>query len=269
MHDHAVARTAVITSDLLGPFKGRVSRHRPARRHMREGVGASPVIGDREHALNGLNAENTVEAEHLVEGTDQATLGAGAVVAHDVNEKGVIQLTEIVDGIHQSTDLDIGVLHEARKGFHLQFEQLLLLLSQLVPILNFIRLVSKLGALGHDAHGLLTSQCFFTQCVPAVSKAALVLIPPLHGNMMRRMNGSRRVVDEERFIGCHGLLETHPGDRLVGHIGRKVIIGVVLTLKLGHTVENDRIPLIGLTGNKAVELVKARVSGPAEERAGD
>jgi hypothetical protein len=56
---------------------------------------------------------------------------------------------------------------------------------------------------------------------------------------------------------------------LVGHIGRKVIIGVVLTLKLGHTVENDRIPLIGLTGNKAVELVKARVSGPTEERTGD
>ena len=269
MHDHAVARTAVITSDLLGPFKGRVGRHCPARGHMRERVGTTPVIGDREHALNGLNAENTVEAEHLVEGTDQAAFRAGTIVAHDVNEQGVIQLTEIVDGIDQTADFDIGVLHEAGKGFHLQFEQLLLLLSELIPVLDFIGLASELSAFGHDAHGLLPSQCFFPQCVPAVSKAALVLIPPLHGNMMRRMNGSRCVVDEERFIGCHGLLETHPGDRLIGHIGRKVIIGVVLTLKLGHTVENDRIPLISLTRNEAVELVKARVSGPTEERTGD
>ena len=53
---------------------------------------------------------------------------------------------------------------------------------------------------------------------------------------MRRMNGSRCVVDEERFIGCQPAGNA-PGDRLVGHIGRKVIIGVVLTLKLGHTVK--------------------------------
>ena len=48
---------------------------------------------------------------------------------------------------------------------------------------------------------------------------------------------------------------------MVGHIGRKVIIGVVLTLKLGHTVENDRIPLIGLTGNVTEDFGVVFVAG--------
>ena len=86
MHHHAIAGTAVVTRDLLGPLEGGVSRHCPTRSHVREGVGTAPVIGDREHALYGLNTENTVQAKQLVEGTDQATLCTRTVVAHDVNK---------------------------------------------------------------------------------------------------------------------------------------------------------------------------------------
>ena len=51
--------------------------------------------------------------------------------------------------------------------------------------------------------------------------------------MVRSMNSSGRIVDEEGFFGRHGLLEFDPIDRLVGHIPGEVIVGVVLLFYFG------------------------------------
>ena len=159
------------------------------------------------------------------------------------------------------------MLHKAGKGLHLQFEQLLLLLGEFFPVLNFVGLASEHGAIWHNPHRFLPGQRFLTQRVPTVSKAAFVFITPLYGRMMRRVCCARRVINEERLIRRHRLLESHPRHRLICHIGGEVVVRVVLALDLGHPVINDGIPLVGLTANKAVELVEARVSRPAEERA--
>src|SRR5215510_11315173 len=52
---------------------------------------------------------------------------------------------------------------------------------------------------------------------------ALVLVGPLLGHMVWRVGGTRREVDEERFIGYERLLLRDPSHRLVGHVRHEVV----------------------------------------------
>ena len=87
--------------------------------------------------------------------------------------------------------------------------------------------------------------------------------------MVRRVRGARREVDEERFVGRHGLLVLDPGHRLVGHVGHEVVVRVVRQFDLGDAVVEVRRPLVGLAADEAVELVEALVRRPAVEGTGD
>ena len=76
-----------------------------------------------------------------------------------------------------------------------------------------------------------------------------------------------RVVDEERLVGRHRLLRLDPVDRLVGHVHGEVVVLHLRRLDLDRPVVDERIPLVGLAADEAVELVEALVRGPAIERA--
>ena len=83
---------------------------------------------------------------------------------------------------------------------------------------------------------------------------------------MRCVSRTGSKVHEERLLGGQRLLRSHPRDRLCRHIGREVV--VLLLLGLAHrsrSMDNHRIPLVGLTADEAVELVKARSGWPAIE----
>ena len=92
---------------------------------MWEGILAAPVIGPRQHAVDGLGAEQAVEVHELVVGAHESTLRARAVVAHDVDEERVVELAHFVDRIDEAADLVIGVLGEGGEGLHLNGEQTL------------------------------------------------------------------------------------------------------------------------------------------------
>ena len=103
---HAVAGSAVVRRHLLGPCERRVECDRPARRHVRIGLGRPPLV----HHLDevGHLFRNAVEVRHFVEEPVHAALGARPVVTHDVEDERVVQLAHILDGLDDSADLLVG-----------------------------------------------------------------------------------------------------------------------------------------------------------------
>ena len=77
---------------------------------------------------------------------------------------------------------------------------------------------------------------------------------------------ARCKVHEEGLVGCHRLLRLHPANGLVCHVVREVIALYVGRIHAGDAIVNQRVPLVGLTPDKAIKLVKTRVCRPAIER---
>src|SRR5262245_44130942 len=81
---------------------------------------------------------------------------------------------------------------------------------------------------------------------------------------MRRVRGTRRKVDEERFFWRSCLLLTDPPNRFfrkrLGEVPRRV---VVWHLKRGRVFEERRVPLIRLAALEPVEVVEPLPGGPA------
>ena len=83
------------------------------------------------------------------------------------------------------------------------------------------------------------------------------------------MGRARGEIHEERLVRRERLLELHPGDGLVGHVGHEVVAGVVRRGDAGHAVIERGIPLVGLAAEEPVEFVEARARRPAVGRSGD
>ena len=123
---------------------------------------------------------------------------------------------------------------------------------------------------GRDhAQLLLALERFVADRVPALVELALVLVGPFLRHVVRRMRRAGRVIDEERLVRRHRLLRLHPVDRLVGHVHGEVVVLHLRRVDLDRAVVDERVPLVGLTADEAVELVEALVRGPAVERARD
>ena len=218
-------------------------------------------VGDRLH--------DAVEVGVLVVHAAHAALGAGAVVAEDVDDQRVVELTGLPDGVDEPADLGVGVLAEGRVDLHLAGEELLLVGRERAPVLDRLGLRRELRAGRHHAELDLAGESLLAQLVPALVELALVLGDPLLRHVMRRVRRARGEVHEERPIRGHRLLELHPGDRLVGHVGHEVIVRILRHLhQIGAVVESRR-PLVGLAADEAVELVEAGARRPAVGRPGD
>ena len=126
--DQRVARAAEVGRHLLGPHERRVAGHGPARGHVREGLGAAPLVDVLQHVGHRLG--DAVEVGHLVEHAGHAALGAGAVVADLVEDQRVVQFTDVLDRLHHAADLVVGVRGKRREHFHLPREQPLLVGGQ-------------------------------------------------------------------------------------------------------------------------------------------
>src|SRR5206468_2774218 len=59
------------------------------------------------------------------------------------------------------------------------------------------------------------------------------------------------------------VLRLHPGDRLVRHVYREVVVEAVRLLHAYRSIEDRRRPLVGLAADEAVELVEPRMGRPA------
>ena len=86
--------------------------------------------------------------------------------------------------------------------------------------------------------------------------------------MVRGVRRARREVHEEGLVRRQRLLELHPGDRLVRHVGHEVVVRVPRDLDRVHAVVEVRRPLVGLAAEEAVELVEPGPRRPAVGRTG-
>ena len=161
----------------------------------------------------------------------------------------------------------IGVLEESREHLGLAREETPMLRRQRVPRLDVLRPVAQPGVRRDHAELLLPLERFIANLVPALVELALVLVGPLLRHMVRRMHRPGRVVDEERLVRRHRLLGFHPVDGLVRHVDGEVVVLHLRRIDLDHAVVDERIPLVGLAADEAVELVETLVGGPAVERA--
>ena len=85
---------------------------------------------------------------------------------------------------------------------------------------------------------------------------------------MRGVRGAWREVHEERLVGRQRLLELHPANRLVRHVGHEVVVRIARDLDRVHAVVEVRRPLVGLAAEEAVELVEPGPRRPAVGRSG-
>ena len=266
VNDHTVARAAVTGRDLLGPGERRVAGHGPPCGIVTVGLRPAEFVVVLQNVLDRLL--HTVEVGHLVEHAVHAALGARPVVSEDVEDQRVVELAHVRDRVDEPPDLVVCLLGKACEDLHLAGKELLFLRAQPVPVLDGRWLGRERRARGHDAHLDLAGKRLFPQPVPPTVELAPVPGDPLLGHLVRRVGCARRKVDEEGLVRRQGLDRSHPVDRLVGHIGREVVVRVLRHLYLCHPVINGRRPLVRLPAHEAVELIEAVARRPAIRRSG-
>ena len=131
-HHHALARAAEVRGDLLGPLERRIERPRPRHRHVRRGLRRAPDVVEL-HLLGDRNID-ALNRGHVEGRADRGTLGAGAVVAADVDDDRVVELAEVLDLLDHAADLVVGVRDVRGEHLGLPREQLLLVGLERVPL---------------------------------------------------------------------------------------------------------------------------------------
>src|ERR1700722_15872657 len=85
---------------------------------------------------------------------------------------------------------------------------------------------------------------------------------------MGRVQSAGREVNEERLIRRHRMLETHPCDRVIGHIGHEVVARSPCVFDMCDSVEDHRRPLVSLSAEKAVKIFETVAYRPTCEGSG-
>jgi len=132
--------------------------------------------------------------------------------------------------------------------------------GQRVPILDVFRLLGQFGTGGDDSHLPLALGRLLPSLVPALVELAFVLVRPLLGNVVWRVDGAGCIVHEERLVRRHRLLSFHPVDRLVGHVHGEVIALRMRRGDPGDAVIDQRIPLIRFARSKGPETLVSQAA---------
>ena len=196
-------------------------------------------------------------------------LGAGAVVAVDVDDQRVVEPAQVLEGLDHAADLVVVVGGIGGEDFNLPDEELLRLRAELVPRLQeVIGPRRQLRIPGDHAEALLVLKDALAQLVVAIVEEVhgTDLVHPLLGRVMRRVRGAGRVLDEDRLAGV-GLVDARDVvDGVVRHAGDKVPARLALEgIDLGGVAEQIRLPLVGIAAHKAVEILEAQACGPLVE----
>ena len=209
-----------------------------------------------------------VEDEHLVEAAVDGALGAGTVVPDHQVDQGVVVDLELLEGVEQPADVVVGVLEEPGVDLHLPLQDRPQLLGHVLVGGDLLMPGRELGVGRDHAELLLPRERLLAQHIPPGRKPTTVAIRPLLVDLVRRVGGTRRVVDEERLVGHERLLLPHPADGLVGHV-----LGEVVPLLRGRRRLDRRGPLVeawvvlvGLATDEAVEVLEPASRWPAVER---
>ena len=254
-HHHRGAGAAQMRGDLLVPLIGRVHRMRPA-------VGEVVLEPPAAEVVDVLDHEVFAVVDPIAEGDDLAghsttgrILGAGPVIALDVDDQGVVELAEFLDRIDQAPYLMIAVRQRRGVALHLPGTYPFHVRRQVIP--TFVVFGGRVECgIGWDHPDLLLLLIgHLPLAVPAVVELALELVDPLLRGMVGSVRSARRVVRQERLVGVDRLLGPDPADRLVGHVGVQVI---------GVLTPQIRVDRQGVLIHCGTELMRVGAEEPVE-----
>ena len=260
--------------DLLAPLERAVPGPGPGRRVVRGDQLAAPhlqaaVLLDERELLLGRERDAVLHRQ-LVERAGDRALHAGAVVAIDVDHQRVVQLAHLLHRIDHPARVPVGVLAIPRVYLHLPRIQPLLVFRKRIPGGERGMTRGQLRISRDHAQLLLPLERLFPVGVPAAVELPLVSGRPLLRHVVRRVRAPSGEIHKPRLGRVLGAHRVQPLDRLVGHVIGEVVLLPVLALRHPDrlvVLGDDRIPLAGLTAQKAPEIVKAPPVRPPAERA--
>src|SRR6266496_4790008 len=165
----------------------------------------------------------------------------------------------------------VGVFQKARVDLHLTAQYGLKILGHSFPCRDLLVAFGELAIRRNDTECLLSGEGLLSQFVPSLVELALVLVGPILGDMVRRVGCARSEVNEKWFVGCDRLFLRDPGQGLIGHVLDEVValFGCFFRLDRRGPFVERWVPLVGLTADKAVEILKtAAARRPGVEWAG-
>ncbi len=192
-----IARAPEVTRHLLGPLKRRVHRVGPGGRKVVEVFGSAELVDHLDVVLPLLR--EAVEEQVLAEGSIQAALSAGSVVAGDVDDERIVGIGERLDRVDDAAHLVVALGPVAREYLHHPRIQALLIGVQGVPRWQSLGPNRQLGVFRHDAQPLLPFERLFTIGVPALVELALELLDPVFRRLVGGVRGAWRDVQEVGF----------------------------------------------------------------------
>ena len=160
----------------------------------------------------------------------------------------------------------IGVFDESGVEFHAATLEGALVFGNVLPCLHGFVARGEFGAGRDDAHFKLPFVNALPVSVPAVVKLSFVFIRPLRPDVVRAVDGTGCPIHDEGFVGRVGLTVVEPGERLIGHVHGEVVFLVMRRLDGVEVFDEAWLPLRGLPGEEAVEVIEAVAGRPAVHR---
>ncbi len=124
--------------DLLGPLIWRIHGVCPAHGIVVVGFRAPQFVDAFHQEFGSLQSGGAVEVDHFVVGAVQGALRGRAVIPDDVINQRVVENAEPLNGIHQTAEMVIGVLHEPGVHLHLPDEHGLQFGRHFIPRWDFL-----------------------------------------------------------------------------------------------------------------------------------
>src|SRR6266849_6967422 len=129
--DHAVAGTAEVRGNLLGPLERSVHRVGPTDRVVIECRRATEFIHASHDFLEILR--NGVEKGHFVEQALWTAFGARAIVALNVDDQRVVEFTQVRKRIDDATHLGVAIAQRGGIDLHHVSRDLLVVSVERIP----------------------------------------------------------------------------------------------------------------------------------------
>ena len=181
----------------------------------------------------------------------------------------VVEHAQALELGEDASDLRVGVRQEAGEDLLLARQHPPGVSRQRAPLVDPPGANAQLGPGGDDPARQLPGEHLVAPVVPAAVERARVRLDPLRCDVVRRVHGTEREVEEERTVGRGLVLRGDRPDGPVGEVLGEVVAATVSRRRLLHVVvvlHQVRRPVVGVTLQEAVVPLEAEPERPAVER---